>query len=111
VTTKIDVPAEILEAARANFRAPEVLQYFNRIRDQLGVPPDAGPADFPEGFWALYSELRDAGTPGATTAPISDIANSVLGLLLTDADLAEVQALPFLDARNIRAKELLETKE
>lgn len=90
-TQASEIPRHVLDAARADSRSPIVADYFGCERERLGVPAGAGPADWPDALWSIYSALREAQAPGST-APLARhrYARSILGALLDGRERARI---------------------
>jgi hypothetical protein len=95
---KDPIPQNVIEAAKADFGCPLVQDYIAEACIAAGGDPKTSPAMYPPAADDVYTTLRTAhhfasiGEPDRDPYPVPE--GGVLWLLVTDAQRAEVKALP-----------------
>ena len=95
---KNPIPQNILEAAKIDFDCQLVQDYIAEACRAAGCDPKENPAMFPPAADDVYTTLRTAhhfaaiGEPDRDPYPVPE--TNIVWALLTDAQRAEVKALP-----------------
>lgn len=106
---QISIPKAILDAAKADLHAPVVVSYIDEIKRRLGITQNTSPADYPDVVWKTVQMLMEANRPSATSH-ITSVDSSILGLMLTKEEKAEINYSADNGEQIKRATEILKRR-